>query len=273
MPKKGSNGGFAPKKPSKNTDLWVSQNFLTSAAAIRRLLRHTDLRPGDFVIEIGPGKGHITRQLLAMGARVLAAELDPRLCDRLEKDFGDHPNFTLYRGDFFTLPLPKAGAYKVVSNIPFSRTTDILRRLTQAANPPGSAWLLMEKGAAMRFCGRPVESTASLVIKPFFAVRIAAHVPRTEFHPTPKVDAALLCLQKRDEPHLPVTEQAAFGRFVKTCREKGVRSLLTKRQIAAALRACPDPAARDPLTVRDGNMLYVQWLCLFRAWQQYAAKS
>lgn len=252
---------------SKNASapIWASQNFLTSAATIRQLIRKSDIRPGDLVYEIGPGKGHITRQLLALGARVRAIELDPKLCDRLDRQFAGEPRFSLIRGDFLTLPLPKTGDYKVFSNIPFSLTTAILRRLTESQNPPVCAGLIMEKGAAMRFCGRPGENLSSLTLRPYFAADIAARVSRQEFHPQPKVDAALLVLHKKQPPDLPLNQRKSFSRFVRCAREKGLRTLLTKRQIAAALRACPEA----PADMRDGNLLYVQWLCLFRWWARY----
>ena len=252
---------------SKKTSapIWASQNFLTSAATIRQLIRKSDIRPGDLVYEIGPGKGHITRQLLALGAQVRAVELDPKLCDRLARQFADEPGFSLVRGDFLTLPLPKTGNYKVFSNIPFSLTTAILRCLTEASNPPVSAWLLMEKGAAMRFCGRPGENLSSLTLRPYFEVKMAAKVSRQEFHPEPRVDAALLALHKKQQPDLPLNQRKSFARFVRSAREQGLRTLLTKRQIAAALRECPGA----PADIRDGNLLYVQWLCLFRWWARH----
>lgn len=178
QPSKTNRGRYASEPP-----LSVSQNFLTSGTVIRRLLAQTDIGPQDLVVEIGPGKGHITRELLPRCRQVLAAELDPALCARLRERFAGEPRLRLAEGDFLAMPLPR-GPYKVFANIPFSRTTDILRRLTGAAPPPLAAWLVVERGPC---------------------------------------------------------------------------SLLTKRQIAAALRreGLPPPG-------EDANLKYVQWLCLFR---------
>lgn len=121
----------------QSAPLSVSQNFLTSSHTIRRLLDLTELCRDDLVVEIGPGKGHITRELLDRCGSVLAAELDPALCARLSRSFAGELRFSLYQGDFFAMPLPQKRSYFVFSNIPFSRTTDIVRRLTQARPRPG----------------------------------------------------------------------------------------------------------------------------------------
>lgn len=244
--------------------LSVSQNFLTSSRTIRRLLALSDLKKGDTVYEIGPGKGHITRELLRMGARVRAVELDPRLCARLSESFAGEPNFTLKQGDFLLFPLPKAGNYRVFSNIPFSRTTDIVRKLTQAANPPDAAWLVVEEGAAKRFCGR---SLAAYTLRPFFDAGIACRIDRRQFHPAPSVDCVLLCLRRKEQPDLPLADRASYQKFLDRAWKKGFQGLLTKKQISTALRLAglPQPA-------RDSNLLYVQWLCLFRCFRQFGGR-
>lgn len=244
--------------------LWAGQNFLTSGPVIRRLLDTAHIEKRDFVLEIGPGKGHITRELLARCGTLQAAELDPALCRRLEERLGGKPNFRLYQGDFLKMPLPK-GEYKVFANIPFSRTTEIIRRLTAAPNPPAAAWLIVEQGAAKRFAGKPGDNLTSLSLRPFFEVRIAAFVPRQEFHPSPRVDAALLALIRRPQPDLPLEERGLYRRFLEQGWKRGIHSLLTKRQISTALRLAGLPPADD------ANMKYVQWLCLFRCWRRFAA--
>lgn len=262
-----------PKKPAHKrgggagVPLSASQNFLTSGKTIRRLLSCTDIGSGDLVVEIGPGKGHITRELLEICGSLKAAELDPALCARLRKTFAHAPKLSLFQGDFLRMPLPE-GPYKVFANIPFSRTTEIVRRLVWAQNPPKAAWLLMEKGAALRFCGRPRESLSALLLRPFFGVEICAQVPRQEFHPCPRVDAALLCLRRKSPPDVPWEQREAYRAFIREAWGKGFGGLLTKKQVSTALRLESLP----PLP-RDANLLYVQWLCLFRCWQRFQGAS
>ena len=211
----------------------LSQNFLTSGQVIRRVVGLANLRADDHVIEIGPGKGHITGALLLRCGQVTAVELDPVLYTYLQGKFADSPNLRLVRGDFLALPLPK-GHYKVFANIPFSRTTDIVRKLALSPRPPEEAWLVMEKGAAKRFLGRPHENLSSLSLKPWFEGEVLYHFRREDFHPMPAADAVLLHLKRRPAADLAPAQRGAWLRFT-----------------AARL-----PATRDTL--------YIQWLCLFR---------
>lgn len=254
MPKNRNNPSGAP--------LWASQNFLTGAGDIRRLLDISDISPQDLVLEIGPGKGHITRQLLPRCGKLVAAELDPKLCRQLKERFGKEKRFALFAGDFLNMPLPKGG-YKVFANIPFSSTTAIIRRLACSGRPPLAAWLVVELGAAKRFAGRPGDNLTSLSLKPFFEVRIAARIPRDRFHPMPRCDAGLLELRLRPEPDVPLAQQEQYRAFLERGWKQGLGGLLTKRQAAAALRL----AGLEP-PGEDANMKYVQWLCLFRYWQR-----
>lgn len=250
-----------PKNTRHNSaPLWVSQNFLTSRSEISRLIGLSDINKSDHVLEIGPGRGHITRELLKRCGRLTAVELDPKLYAGLRERFAGEGRLSLRQGDFLKCP-PPAGEYKVFANLPFSGTSAILRKLTQGGRPPRSAWLIVEWGAAKRFAG---ETLAGWTLRPYFEVRIAAKIPRGEFHPAPRVDAALLELRRRDEPELPWGLQGEYRAFLERAMREGPKSLLTKRQIATALKLCglPPPG-------RDGNMEYVQWLCLFRCWCKF----
>ena len=217
----------------QNNALRVSQNFLTSAAITKRIVNLAKFQPGEHVVEIGPGKGHITRALLQKRLRVTAVELDPKLCAALQKNCAGAPNLRLVQGDFLAWPLPE-GPYKVFANIPFNQTTAILRRLTQGPRPPEEAWLVVEKGAAKRYMGRPAETPASLRLKPWFEAEVRYHFRREDFHPMPGAQAVLLHLKRKARPDLPPAQRGAYLRFV----------------------------AAQRVTTRD--TLYIQWLCLFR---------
>ena len=235
----------------------ISQNFLTSRRVIGGLLRLTDLSPADTVLEIGAGKGHITRALAETCGRVLTYEIDPELSARLQGTLPE--NVRLYGQDFLRAPLPK-GDYKVFANIPFSITTDILRKLTDGPNPPKAAWLIMEKGAAMRFCGQPRESSASLLLKPWWEVRIVHRLRREDFHPMPRVDCVLLELRCKSAPDIPLRDKRTWAQFVARGQQYGLRGMLTPLQTAQALRESGIPMS--------ATLRYVQWLCLFRCWQR-----
>lgn len=235
----------------------ISQNFLTSRMTIHHLLSLTDLSAADTVLEIGAGKGHITRALAERCQRVITYEIDPALSARLAGNLPD--NVRLFAADFLRAQLPK-GPYKAFANIPFSITTDILRKLTEGPNPPQAAWLIMEKGAAMRFCGQGRESTASLMLKPWWEVRIIHRLHREDFHPMPRVDCVLLELRRRDQPDIRLQERRQWTEFIARAQQLGLRRMFTPRQISQAMREAGIPLS--------ATLRYVQWLCLFRCWMR-----
>ena len=252
--------------PKNNrTPVWASQNFLTSSATISRLINLSNLNKNDHAVEIGPGKGHITRKLLSRCGKVTAVEIDRELYRQLEEKFTGHGELDLVCRDFLKWGLPKT-PYKVFANIPFNRTTEILRKLTSVPHTPDEAWLIVQKGAAKRFMGLPVESRDSLLIKPFFDMEIKYYFRKEDFHPAPSVDAVLLHLKKKPLPDIAPSEQNLYSRFISNCLRSpaGIYSLLSKKQISKALKL--EKLSCDIITA---EMLYVQWLCLFRCYAKF----
>ncbi|MDL2206760.1 23S ribosomal RNA methyltransferase Erm [Eubacteriales bacterium OttesenSCG-928-N13] len=246
-----------------------SQNFLTSQKTIERLLKLTNICNNDLVVEIGAGKGHITKVLLHKSSQVIAFEIDAKLYASLRNKFADHQNLKLINRDFLRTNLPQT-EYKVFSNIPFAITTDIIRKLTQDNNPPCETWLVLEKGAAKRLSGKPGDTLQSLLLKPFFDSNIIYHFRREDFHPAPRVDVVLLHISKKAVPDILPAEKKAYCDFITQGFKYGLsgkKSLLTKRQISTALRL----AKLNPLSP-GGEVMYVQWLCLFRCWLKYGLR-
>lgn len=251
---------------SKN--LSISQNFLTSRKTIKRLISRTTLSENDTVLEIGAGKGHITKALAEKCQNVISYELDQGLYERLKPQLNN--NVRLYHCDFLKCRLPKQD-YKVFANIPFSRTSEIIRKLTETDNLPTAIWLVMEKGAAKRFLGLPAENQRSLLLKPFYDGRIIWHFKREDFHPAPRVDTVLLELKLKMQYDILPEQLGAFSAFISHSIKHGVygsRALLTKKQVSAALRLASLP--QIPIS---GDISYIQWLCLFRCWQKYGRNT
>ncbi len=248
----------------------ISQNFLTGSSVIHRLLRKTDITKSDTVLEIGAGKGHITAALLEKSSRVIAVEIDPKLTEYLKKKFEKAENLTLVQGDFLKTPLPNT-PYKVFANIPFSHTTEIVRKLTSTQNPPVEAWLTMEKGAAKRFCGKPGESLNSLLLKPFFDLEVVWHFCREDFHPAPRVDTVLLHIAKKPVPDLPLSVRPQYTEFLTRSIQCGIikpQGIFTQKQIKTALKLAGLPPIEP-----SGDILYIQWLCLFRSYMDFIYKK
>lgn len=254
------------KNEAQKLPVWVSQNYLTSNKTIKRLLHLTSIAASDHVIEIGPGKGHITGLLLQNCREATAIELDEKLYRNLLEKFRGVENLNLYHQDFMQWQLPSAESYKVFANIPFCHTTHILRKLTESKNQPAEAWLTMEKGAAKRFMGKPHETLRSLMIKPVFDLKIIYHLRREDFHPKPGVDVVLFHLKKKAQPDVLPAQWRDYEHFVSNAlRNHGaeLRRMFTKKQLSRAFRE----AGISDFTTSE--ILYVQWLCLFRCYYKH----
>jgi len=253
---------------SKNnySPIWVSQNFLTSSKTIRRLINKTSINPRDHVIEIGPGKGHITAQLLQYCQKVSAIELDKVLCEKLRIKYEKSDNLKLYNMDFLKWNLPAEGTYKIFANIPFCHTTDIIRKLVYSLNPPTEAWLIIEKGAAKRLMGTPSENKLSLNLKPLFEMNVIYHFKGDDFHPKPKVDIVMLHIKRKIKSDITKLEWRSYQNFIDNAirnKGNGLRHIFTKRQLLKAFSA----AGLNDST--SGEILYIQWLCLFRCYSMF----
>lgn len=210
----------------------LGQHFLIHSWAARALAHAVALKPGETYLEIGPGKGILTRELLSLGP-VVAVEKDPELVLKLQETFAEEiasRKFTLLEGDVrdvviepekttsdarrgendvravsmhtvrTTLRLRNdadgvvlSGEYIVAANIPYYITGEIIRQFLTAEHQPRALALLVQKEVAQRVVSRK-ESLLSLSVKAFGTARIAEKVPKKHFSPPPKVDSAILVI-------------------------------------------------------------------------------
>ena len=245
----------------------LSQHFLRSGSLAASLIAQAPVTPNDLVVEIGPGRGILTRELVRRCREVVAVELDGSLSEALRTRFPSDSRVTIVRSDFLRFPLPEV-PYKVLGNIPFNRTAAIVRRLVQADSPPRDAYLVVQREAAERFAGRPFsrETLPSLLHKPWWQIEIARRFRRTDFDPPPGVDAVALWLARRTRPLVDRFQAADYRHFIRSCFGRGGRSIrrclrseFTRTQIHRLSRDLRfDPAAPPSALTFD------QWLALFR---------
>lgn len=242
----------------------LSQHFLRRGATAARLVRNTSISRSDFVLEIGPGRGALTRPLLARAGRLAAIELDHQLCSELRAEFGDR--IELVQGDFLRTELP-AAPYKVLGNLPFARTTDIVRKIVEAPNPPEDAWIILQREAGLRFAGSPYarETLWSLRLKPWWHVEILEQLRNTDFDPPPSVESVLLWLNRRPRPLVSSDEARLYHAFIEHAFKTGIgidvatRRWLTRTQLKRLSRALRFEPKDAPSRLR-----FEQWLGLHR---------
>lgn len=181
-------------KPPKKS---LGQNFLTSIPARLAILAAGEISPSDTILEIGPGRGFLTKGLLESGANVIGLEKDRDLIPLLTETFGECSNFTLIEGDALTFePINynlQPTTYKLIANIPYYITGAILSRYLSHVNQPTHMVVLVQKEVAERVVARNgKESLLSLSVKVYGDPKLVYKVSRGSFNPAPTVDSAVL---------------------------------------------------------------------------------
>ena len=197
----------------------LSQNFLIDANIVRNIVKAAHIQSGDHVLEIGPGPGALTQELLKQGACVVAIEKDARLARELGQLQIDD-RLQIIHADFLDFPLQELqglAPLKVVANLPYHITSPILERLCENASLFSSAFVMVQKEVAQRIIAQPGTkeiSSFTIFLKTYCDARIACKVSRNCFFPVPKVDSCVVALDFReplfDEPKdfLPIMRRA-----------------------------------------------------------------
>ncbi len=231
-----------------------SQYFLRSPEFIKELIGHSNLKPSDTVYDIGAGSGAITAVLANRVKKVVAVEFEPRAAGKLRQNMQRYPNVTVYEGDFLNMSLPQ-GDYKIFANIPFHLSSPILRKITEAPNPPQATYLIVQKQFANKLLPESDRFTGLLgiMIGPTFAVRIRKPLKRTDFMPHPNVDTVLLELLKRPEPLIPLNQMPKWREFVEGCFST-----------PAIFAKTPRDAVGLPADIKPSQMKLGEWVRLWK---------
>ena len=245
----------------------LGQNFLHDANTIRRIVRTADLRPGDVVLEVGPGLGSLTLGLLPAAARVLAVEIDPRLADLLPRTVADRRPDLADRLDVVTADalrvreLPGPPPTALVANLPYNVAVPVLLHLLELLPSLDRALILVQAEVAERLAAPPGGSAygvPSVKAAWYGEVRRAGSVGRRVFWPEPNVDSGLVALVRRPPPPGDRGDTFAVIDAAFATRRKSLRAALARwagspAAAEARLRAAGiDPAARgEQLSVTD----------------------
>lgn len=203
-----------------------SQNFLTNSGLVESLVDKSGITTDDTVIEIGAGDGIITKELIKKSKKVVAFELDSNFFKKLSEKFQNEKSLELKSEDFLASSLPTY-PYKVFSNIPFNITSAIIKKLTLTDNPPEDAYLIVQKEAAMKFAGKPLDiknSQLSVILDPWFEFRVVHEFKPSDFFPRSNVNIILLEIRKRDGPL--VKDKNKYQDFVTYAFNQPKRSIL-----------------------------------------------
>ncbi|MBI2644847.1 ribosomal RNA small subunit methyltransferase A [Candidatus Uhrbacteria bacterium] len=186
------------------------QNFLIDTNIIRKIVEAAGIKKTDTIVEIGSGSGELTAELAVRAKKVVAVEIDAHLFWILDSRFrgndkgGDeNDNITLLKDDIRAIPNTifgkKDGAYRVIANIPYHITSQIIRKFLENTPRPKELILLMQKEVAQRIAASPPQMSLLAVSVQYYAeARILFPVSRNSFFPKPNVDSAVVRLVVKD---------------------------------------------------------------------------
>ncbi len=201
----------------------LSQNFLADPNIRDKIIQTAHIQKNETLLEIGPGKGALTKALLKASSHVIALEKDPDLEDRLRSEF---PSLELYMGDALEYDYTLFNVSKVVANIPYHITKEILLKIENSPNIH-QAILMVQLEVAEKLIAPLPNSYFTAHIQSSFECKLAFKVPKKCFSPAPKVDSAVIHLTRKKDKLPP-----GFINYLKLVfsrKRKTIRSSLKKQ--------------------------------------------
>ena len=244
--------GHAPRRR-------FGQNFLADSHYVARIIAAIDPRPGDHIVEIGPGLAALTGGLIAGAGHITAIEIDRDLAARLRTQFTS-AQLTLYEADALAFDYARLGdRMRIVGNLPYNISTPLLFRLFTFERRLRDLHIMLQREVIARMTAAPATpeyGRLSVMVQAQFAVTRLFTVPPGAFRPAPEVDSAVARLVPLGDAAPHVADRQAFARIVAAAfgqRRKILRNALAGVCDSEMLvRAGIDPGARgETLAVRD----------------------
>lgn len=199
----------------------LGQHFLTDQGTLRKIIDVIDPGDEDIIIEIGGGRGSLTRPLTERAAGVICIEKDRHLADLL-KNLG-LANLTVIEGDALRMHFARLTDHsqvKVVGNLPYSISTPLLQKILFERERICFCVFLLQKEVAERICAQPGTkeySPVGILLQNYFMTAIHFKVNPGVFSPPPRVDSTLISLKKRPEPLFSLPDDNSFLQFLRQC--------------------------------------------------------
>ena len=257
------------------------QHWLVDQTILERIIQAAELKEGDRVLEVGPGKGVLTKKLLeSRASAVHAIELDRDLVQDLKKLFIDYPNFSLKEGDILTAPLTTQGGLasnKVVANIPYNITGPLLLRLLGSLSSPIKnkfelLILLLQKEVSDRILAFPGSSNfgaLSVRMQLLANCKSICDVPPSCFDPSPKVQSSVIAIEPSNIPYELNPKVASNLELLLNCsfssRRKKLRNTLGSIADSTFMYSLASKVGFD-LNQRPQELSPDTWLLMAKEW-------
>ena len=242
-----------------------------------RVVAAAELARGDTVIEIGPGRGALTRHLAGRVARLVLVEMDAGLAAQLRGRYADDGSVEVMEADARRLDLARVaglsgGPYKVVGNLPYYAATPIIRGFLESAHPPRMIVAMVQREVAQEMMAKPGKmGLLSVAVQVYARATKVCDVPPRAFAPPPKVHSTVVRLDVLDSPAVDpdgrqgffVVARAGFSAPRKQLRNSLANGLRVSAGEAAALLS----SAGIDGTRRPATLSLAEWGALYRAWE------
>lgn len=200
----------------------LGQNFLIDSQVLTDIVEGAEINNNDFIIEIGPGVGTLTKELLKAAKKVMAIELDSDLVPILKEELKDYENFQLINKDAlkvdFNEIIGEEESVKLVANLPYYVTTPIIAKLLNGHYKFKSLTIMIQKEVGERIAAKPNTKeygALSLLVQYYCDIKIIRKVAPSSFMPKPKVESIVIRLDRLDEPKVKVKNQELFFKIVR----------------------------------------------------------
>jgi 16S rRNA (adenine1518-N6/adenine1519-N6)-dimethyltransferase len=269
----------ANRRPAPGRRSKLGQNFLVDYDVAKRIVAAAQLSHTDQVLEIGPGKGALTRILVHRVPNLVAVELDPELAKSLSRRFAERENLTVLNQDALDFDPAHffSDGYKVVANLPYYAATPIIRKFISAHPRPHSLVVMVQKEVAANIAAPPSQmSLLSVMVQLYGAPKILFSVPPRAFRPMPKINSTVMRIEIHDLPAVPVNDPDSFVEFAAAGFRAPRKQLRNSLQLG--LNADPEPirAALADTSIdgrrRPATLTLSEWADLYNAWNDYHPK-
>ena len=205
----------------------LGQHFLVDRGVLETIVSAAELGPADTVVEVGPGLGILTEELVSKAGKVIAVELDPKLAVALGRKLYQVPQLTVLNanvlyldpGELVTGQTSASGdvqGYKVVANLPYYIASPVLRHFLEALLKPRLMVVMVQKEVGQSIVAEPGGmSLLGVSVQLYGKPMIVAYVPAQSFYPQPKVDSAIVRIDVYPRPAVDVADVSAFFEVVK----------------------------------------------------------
>ena len=217
------------------------ENYLVDGNVMHNITAAAGVKKDDTILEIGPGFGALTFDLVSTGANIFAVEKDKKafaIFKELVKD--DFPNLKLFNEDILEFDIKKisrSGKIKVIGNLPYYITTPIMERLIENRAAISSALIVVQKEVADRFlasAGSKDYSSITCYIQYYTKPKYICTIKRTSFYPEPDVDSGLVRFDILDKPAVKVKDEELFFKIVRGAfnqRRKTIINSLSRKEV------------------------------------------